>query len=84
MMEVVTYLIHTIILNRNNVTQTTAESYNRTPPILCLVTDTFWLFTSRNGGTVEYNTKETWNELFEKRYPNLYQQLMSAYMRRYS
>jgi hypothetical protein len=71
-------------LNRNNVTQTTAESYNRTPPILCLVTDTFWLFTSRNGGTVEYNTKETWNELFEKRYPNLYQQLKSAYMSRYT
>jgi hypothetical protein len=71
------------ILNRNNNTTITEASYNRTPPILCLVTDTFWLFTSRNGGTVEYNTKETWNELFQKRYPELYNQLMGEYMRRY-
>jgi hypothetical protein len=34
------------------------------------------LFTSHNGGTVEYNTKETWSELFKKRYPSIYQKLM--------
>jgi hypothetical protein len=47
------------------------------------VIDTFWLFTSDDGGRVEYNTKETWNELFEKRYPSLYNMLMNLYMRRY-
>jgi hypothetical protein len=72
------------ILNRNDKTTISADSYNRTPPVMCLVTDTFWLFTSANGGTVEYNTKETWNELFKKRYPELYGRLMSAYMSRYA
>jgi hypothetical protein len=70
-------------LNRNDTTTVSSDSYNRTPPILCLVTDTFWLFTSRNGGTVEYNTKETWNELFQKRYPELYNRLMAEYTSRY-
>jgi hypothetical protein len=51
---------------------------------MCLVTDTFWLFTSRNGGTVEYNTKETWEELFKKRYPSIYQRLLSEYLAKYS
>jgi hypothetical protein len=51
-------------LNRNDNQAITNDIYNRTHPIMCLVTDTFWLFTSHNGGTVEYNTKETWNELF--------------------
>jgi hypothetical protein len=47
-------------LNRNdNRVVSGSESYNRTPPIMCLVTDTFWLFTSYNGGKVEYNTKKT-------------------------
>jgi hypothetical protein len=69
-------------LHRNNTPLNEAPG-NRTPPILCLVTDTFWLFSSRNGGSVEYNTKETWNELFQKRFPQLYEQLMSEYMRRY-
>jgi hypothetical protein len=44
------------ILNRNDVTAITTASCNRTPPIVCLDSDTFWLFTSANGGTVEYNT----------------------------
>jgi hypothetical protein len=67
------------ILNRNDVTAITTASYNRTPPIICLVSDTFWLFTSKNGGTVEYNTRETWNDLFAKRYPEIYKRLMDAY-----
>jgi hypothetical protein len=70
-------------LNRNDNSQFTDASYNRSPPILCLVTDTFWIFTSKNGGTVEYNTKETWNELFSRRYPEIYQRLMTEYMSRY-
>jgi hypothetical protein len=71
------------ILNRNDVTTITAASYNRTPPLVCLVSDTFWLFTSENGGTVEYNTRETWNDLFSKRYPELYKRLMDVYTSKY-
>jgi hypothetical protein len=71
------------ILNRNDDAATEA-SYNRTPPIVSLVTDTFWLFTSHNGGTVEYNTKETWSELFERRFPALHHRLMSEYMAKYN
>jgi hypothetical protein len=71
------------ILNRNDNTTFTQDSYNVAHPILCFVIDTFWLFTSDDGGRVEYNTKETWNEFFQKRYPNLYSALMSEYMRRY-
>jgi hypothetical protein len=71
------------ILNRNDVTAITTASYNRTPPIICLVSDTFWLFTSENGGTVEYNTRETWNDLFAKRYPEIYKRLMDAYTSKY-
>jgi hypothetical protein len=71
------------ILNRNDNQAITQDSYNRTPPILSLVSDSFWLFTSHNGGTVEYNTKETWNELFSKRFPNIYQKLMNDYLSKY-
>jgi hypothetical protein len=71
------------ILNRNSNETITQESYNRTPPIVCLVSDSFWLFTSDNGGTVEYNTKETWNELFARRFPQLYQRLMNDYLAKY-
>jgi hypothetical protein len=71
------------ILNRNDDAATEA-SYNRTPPLVCLVTDTFWLFTSHNGGTVEYNTKETWAELFEKRFPEIYNRLMNEYMSKFN
>jgi hypothetical protein len=36
------------ILNRNDKIAITNDSYNRTPPLVCLITDTFWLFTSAN------------------------------------
>jgi hypothetical protein len=49
-----------------------------------LVTDTFWLFTSHNGGSVEYNIKETWDELFKKRYLSIYQKLLNEYLVKYS
>jgi hypothetical protein len=71
------------ILNRNDNTTITTTSYNRTPPIVCLVLDTFWLFTSENGGTVEYNTRETWIDLFAKRYPEIYKRPMDAYTSKY-
>jgi hypothetical protein len=70
------------LLNRNN-EAVTNEHYNRTPPLICLVSDTFFLFSSQNGSSVEYDTKETWNELFSKRYPEIYDKLMSAYTSQY-
>jgi hypothetical protein len=71
------------LMNRND-SEITSDSYNIAPPLVCLVTDTFWLFTSRNGGSVEYNTKETWNELFSKRFPDLFRSLITAYSSRYN
>jgi hypothetical protein len=44
-------------LNRNS-NPLTDDLYNRTPPIIYRVTDTFWLFISVNGGMVEYNIKK--------------------------
>jgi hypothetical protein len=71
------------ILNRNDNKAITPESYNKTPPILALITDTFGLFTSKNGGSVEYNTKESWNDLFGNRYPCIYDTLMGEYLAKY-
>jgi hypothetical protein len=48
------------------------------------VTDTFWLFILKNGGSVEYNTKDTWNDLFSKRYPEIYNRLMGVYLAKYT
>jgi hypothetical protein len=70
-------------LNQNYNTTITTASYNRTPPVICLVSDTFWLFTSENGGSVEYNTRETWNDLFVKRFPEIYKRLMDTYLSKY-
>jgi hypothetical protein len=69
------------ILNQNNNNSITV--YNRTPPLICLVSDTFWLFTSQSGGSVEYNTRETWNDLFAKRFPDIYKKLMDSYLSKY-
>jgi hypothetical protein len=71
------------LFNRND-DEPTNDTYNRAPPIVCLITDTFWLFTSRNGGTVEYNTKETWNELLSRRFPALYDRLLRQYMSKFN
>jgi hypothetical protein len=72
-----------ILFNRND-DDPTNNTYNKTPPIIRFITDTFWLFTSRNGGSVEYNTKETWNELLSKRYPALYDRLLRQYMSKFN
>jgi hypothetical protein len=69
-------------LNRNSDAANNGE-VNTTPPIICLVSDSFWVFTSTNGGTVEYNTKETWNDFFSKRFPDLYNALMGQYLSKY-
>jgi hypothetical protein len=71
-------------LNRHNNIVENDATYNRTPPIICLVSDTFWLFTSHNGGQVEYNTRDTWNKLFAERFPDLYDKLMALYLQRYA
>jgi hypothetical protein len=75
---------YTFLNRNNNQLVSGSESYNRTPPIISLVTDTFWLFTSNNRGSVEYNTKEAWDELFKKMYPEIYQRLMNEYLSKYS
>jgi hypothetical protein len=66
--------------NRNNNTDINNTPPNRTPPIIALVSDTFWLFSSRDGGTVEYVIRETWDELFSKRFPQIYQRLQNEYL----
>jgi hypothetical protein len=71
------------VLNRNNDTTITEASLNKAPPMIFLVSDTFWLFTSDKGGSVEYDNRYTWDELFKKNYPQLYSTLMKEYVRRY-
>jgi hypothetical protein len=64
-----TYLYH----NRHNNEQT--ETYrNTTPPVICLCSDTFWLFTSTQHAV--YETSRTWNEVFRHYFPELYNQLL--------
>jgi hypothetical protein len=33
---------------------------------------------------VELNTRDTWNKLFQARFPELYDKLMALYLQRYS
>jgi hypothetical protein len=69
------------ILNRNG-NQPTGQAdtvYNRTAPILCLVSDSFFMFTY--GKKATYETSLSWNETFAKYYPQLYQSLVSAIVR---
>ncbi|KAA6367393.1 MAG: hypothetical protein EZS28_037079, partial [Streblomastix strix] len=33
------------------------------PPILCTVHDTFWLFTPNNGGSCDYDTTHSFDEV---------------------
>jgi hypothetical protein len=53
--------------------------FNRTAPILCLVSDSFFMFST--GKRATYETTLSWNETFAKYYPQLYQSLVSAVVR---
>jgi hypothetical protein len=50
--------------------------YNVTPPILITCHDTFWIFSV--GKRAEYIVDETFNECFQKRFPELYAQLVKT------
>jgi hypothetical protein len=47
---------------------------NNVPPLLCLVSDSFWLFSSK--GPAIYETQGSWNSVFQKHFPDLFQQLL--------
>jgi hypothetical protein len=64
---------------KNDIYYLTNESYdpaqlnektNKCSPILCLVSDTFWMFRSRDGGECVYEINDDWNSFFTKNYPN--------------
>jgi hypothetical protein len=59
--------------NRHNNPRTPAKR-NLTPPLINLLSDTFWLFSS--GKQVIYETSKTWNEVFKDNYPTLYSMLL--------
>jgi hypothetical protein len=69
------------ILNRNG-DQPTGQVdtiYNKTAPILCLVSDSFFLFATDRKAV--YETSLTWNETFSRNYPEIYQRLVQAVVR---
>jgi hypothetical protein len=62
-----------IRLNRNNDNHATAghtDKLNRTPLILALVSDTFFIF--QVGRSTIYEVDHTWNKIFSERFPDLY------------
>jgi hypothetical protein len=67
------------VLNRNNDVpgvNNVQEINNKTAPILCLVSDSFFIFTSNRKAA--YETTLTWNEAFAKNFPGIYQSLVST------
>jgi hypothetical protein len=69
------------ILNRNGDQPTGRNDtvFNKTAPILCLVSESFFLFATDRKAV--YETSLTWNETFSKNYPNIYQQLVGSISR---
>jgi hypothetical protein len=67
------------VLNRNNDVpgvNGVQEINNKTAPILCLVSDSFFIFTSNRKAV--YETTLTWNEAFAKNFPQICQSLVSS------
>jgi hypothetical protein len=66
------------ILNRNQHAPTGQQDteYNKTAPMLCLVSDTFFIFNT--GRKATYETTKTWNEAFATYFPQLFSQLASV------
>jgi hypothetical protein len=50
------------------------EQHNHTAPILAVVSDTFWLFSSSE--KPQYETSTSWNDTLQKSYPEIFQRLM--------
>jgi hypothetical protein len=70
------------VLNRNNDKQEGQADtiYNKTAPILCLVSDSFFIFSS-NRRTM-YKTTLTRNKTFSRKYPQIYGLLVNSITRR--
>jgi hypothetical protein len=49
---------------------------NSSYPILCMVSDTFWFFSS--GQRASYEIALSWNECLAKNFPNVYQRLAAS------
>jgi hypothetical protein len=53
-----------------NAENDTDPVYNNTPPILAIVSDSFWFFST--GRPAEYEKAATWNEVFAKHFPTAF------------
>jgi hypothetical protein len=53
-----------------------ADKFNEAKPLLCVVSDTFWFFTT--GARANYEIALSWNECLSKNFPDVYQRLMAA------
>jgi hypothetical protein len=70
------------VLNRNNdKPEGQADTiYNKTAPILCLVSNSFFIFSSNR--ITMYERTLTWNETFSRNYPQIYGLLVNSLTRR--
>jgi hypothetical protein len=60
-----------------NVSRGTDFVQNLTPPILCLVSDTFLVFSARDGGIAVHETTRSWNNFLKDFVtPEAYQELL--------
>jgi hypothetical protein len=50
--------------------------YNKTAPILCLVSYSFFIFATDKNAV--YETSLTWNETFSRNYPDIYNRIVTA------
>jgi hypothetical protein len=62
--------------NREN-DQTDDEAHkNKTPPILAIVSDSFWFFSTGQRGVYEKAT--SWNETLARHFPAVFQRLVAV------
>jgi hypothetical protein len=66
------YVLHR---NNNEPENESQELNNKTAPILCLVSDTSFIFSSNRKAV--YETTLTWNETFNRNYPQIYGSLVN-------
>jgi hypothetical protein len=64
----------TYLYNHRHNNKYNVGNKNGTPPLLCLITDTFWLFSSNRAAV--YETSRSWDEVFSSHYNGLYNQLL--------
>jgi hypothetical protein len=68
------------ILNRHN--NQLPLIYNISTPMLCMISDSFWLFTSTGDGV--YDRTSSWNQTFLKHHPALYTEMYNAMKNQYN